>query len=59
MAEKKLLILDTEKNYNQKFNLYDVAYLSNGKIIESNCNIINFWNYNFAKEKKKINRSLH
>ena len=54
MAEKKLLILDTEENYNQKFDLYDVVYLSNGKIIENNCNILNFWNFNFSKEKKKL-----
>ena len=41
MAKKKLLILDIKKNYDKKFEDYDVAYLSDGEANLKNCHIIN------------------
>ena len=58
MAERKLLIIDTIKDYDKKFQNYDIIYLSEGRVVEDNCKILDINVPNFKIEKKNLIKKI-
>ena len=58
MAERKLLIIDTIEDYDKKFQNYDIIYLSEGRVIENNCKILDIDTQNFEIEKKNLIKKI-